>query len=401
MVFGAFLRISVLTIAAVVTALLIAAFNAGSPELHSVANAAADVVADRAEAAPAPRHFEHHTYLTVADLPAVGDAEAADLIAPLDSAETPLHFTARRTPPLSDDKVLHAAFLKPEVRAIALARLPQARPNRIFIIGPDGTAIANPMVLAYAEPPSRLEAPFDALFAEPKTASAGEPVDDGIYRPRPRPNPAEVLAWLDGRALGQFAPGQHPWVQNTLPASVFEPKEQKCLAEGIYFEARGEPETGQAAVAQVILNRVRNPAYPDTICGVVYQDQRHRHHCQFSFACDGRPERVEEWPQWENAKTIAARRHERQDLDRRGRRLHPLSRKLRAAALGTAHDPGRPNRRPHLLPNQARRLVVEQVFCLLRQIEARPQGGAFLIWGDDTAHVNPLPEGEGVAEGDG
>ncbi len=71
-------------------------------------------------------------------------------------------------------------------------------------------------------------------------------------------------------------------------ASVFDAGEQKCLATAIYFEARGENLRGQAAVAQVVLNRVRNPTYPKTICGVVYQNQHWRNRCQFSFACDGR-----------------------------------------------------------------------------------------------------------------
>ncbi|RIX98828.1 cell wall hydrolase [Aureimonas flava] len=79
----------------------------------------------------------------------------------------------------------------------------------------------------------------------------------------------------------------HSWAASTLPASSFTEKEQTCLAKGIYFEARGESEKGQAAVAQVILNRVRNPAYPETICGVVYQNQDWKNRCQFSFACDG------------------------------------------------------------------------------------------------------------------
>ena len=75
---------------------------------------------------------------------------------------------------------------------------------------------------------------------------------------------------------------------NPLPAErVFAKAEQKCLASGIYFESRGEIAEGQAAVAQVILNRVRNPAYPDTICGVVYQNKGWHNRCQFSFACDG------------------------------------------------------------------------------------------------------------------
>ena len=75
---------------------------------------------------------------------------------------------------------------------------------------------------------------------------------------------------------------------------MFRAAEQKCLANGVYFESRGETAKGQAAVAQVILNRVRNPAYPKSICGVVYQNDSWRNRCQFSFACDGIKERVGE-----------------------------------------------------------------------------------------------------------
>jgi spore germination cell wall hydrolase CwlJ-like protein len=63
--------------------------------------------------------------------------------------------------------------------------------------------------------------------------------------------------------------------------------ELKCLATAIYFEARGEPEKGQYAVGDVILNRARDGHYPDTVCGVVYQNAHMRNRCQFSFACDG------------------------------------------------------------------------------------------------------------------
>ena len=83
-----------------------------------------------------------------------------------------------------------------------------------------------------------------------------------------------------------------PWAATPLPAAAFAEDEQTCLANGIYFEARGEKKEGQAAVAQVILNRVRNPAYPETICGVVYQNQSWKNRCQFSFACDGIKDRI-------------------------------------------------------------------------------------------------------------
>jgi spore germination cell wall hydrolase CwlJ-like protein len=82
-------------------------------------------------------------------------------------------------------------------------------------------------------------------------------------------------------------------------------KHEKCLADAVYFEARGEPVRGQMAVAQVVINRVFSGYYPNNICEVVYQNT-HRHlRCQFTFACDGRPERVDEPAAWERAQHIA------------------------------------------------------------------------------------------------
>ncbi len=83
-------------------------------------------------------------------------------------------------------------------------------------------------------------------------------------------------------------------------------KAEKCLSNAIYFEARGEPVRGQIAVAQVVLNRVFSPFYPNDVCGVVYQNA-HRHlACQFTFACDGIPDVVTEPDAWIRAKRIAA-----------------------------------------------------------------------------------------------
>ncbi len=97
----------------------------------------------------------------------------------------------------------------------------------------------------------------------------------------------------------------HLWAAAALPNSVFSESEQRCLTAGIYFEARGEPARGQAAVAQVILNRVRNPTYPNSICGVVYQNKNWRNRCQFSFACDRVRDRVKSPRLWKMAETIA------------------------------------------------------------------------------------------------
>jgi hypothetical protein len=83
--------------------------------------------------------------------------------------------------------------------------------------------------------------------------------------------------------------------------------EQSCLATAVYYEARSESELGQLAVAKVILNRVRDPGYPKTICGVVYQGADRGHGCQFSFACDGRAEQPRSGKAWDEARQIASR----------------------------------------------------------------------------------------------
>ena len=62
---------------------------------------------------------------------------------------------------------------------------------------------------------------------------------------------------------------------------------QTCLTQAIYYEAASEPDDGQRAVAQVILNRVAHSAFPNTVCGVVYQGSERVTGCQFTFTCDG------------------------------------------------------------------------------------------------------------------
>ena len=83
-------------------------------------------------------------------------------------------------------------------------------------------------------------------------------------------------------------------------------RHERCLANAIYFEARGEPVRGQMAVAQVVLNRVFSGYYPNSVCGVVYQNAQRHLRCQFTFACDGIPDRITEPAAWERARTIAA-----------------------------------------------------------------------------------------------
>jgi Cell Wall Hydrolase len=83
-------------------------------------------------------------------------------------------------------------------------------------------------------------------------------------------------------------------------------KAEKCLADAVYFEARGEPFKGQQAVAQVVMNRVFSGYYPNDVCGVVYQNAARHLACQFTFACEGKDlNKVDEPDMWEQAKSIA------------------------------------------------------------------------------------------------
>jgi len=90
-----------------------------------------------------------------------------------------------------------------------------------------------------------------------------------------------------------------------LSAQTFA-KSQKCLADAVYFEARGEVEKGQEAVAQVVMNRVFSGYYPNDVCGVVYQNASRHLRCQFTFACEGKDLSAKDEPDmWEQAKRIA------------------------------------------------------------------------------------------------
>lgn len=103
-----------------------------------------------------------------------------------------------------------------------------------------------------------------------------------------------------------FVPDQE--LETELPANLaswndpeFLSTGERCMAQAIYFEARGEPFEGQLAVAQVVLNRVRDERYPNEICAVVFENETWRHRCQFSFACDGRSDRPRDFSAWVSA----------------------------------------------------------------------------------------------------
>jgi len=102
---------------------------------------------------------------------------------------------------------------------------------------------------------------------------------------------------------GAYSPSAAPF---HFPGALEGSRELDCLTQAVYYEARGEIPSGQAAVAQVVLNRARNRAFPKTICGVVFQ-RATLHGCQFSFACDGSTLREREPRAWRRAQTVASR----------------------------------------------------------------------------------------------
>ncbi|MGQ2990140.1 cell wall hydrolase, partial [Brevundimonas sp.] len=105
-------------------------------------------------------------------------------------------------------------------------------------------------------------------------------------------------------ATGALRPAL-PFVLNAPPAA--RARAQRCLTQAIYYEAALESDEGQAAVAQVILNRVRDPNYPASVCGVVFQGAERVTGCQFSFTCDGSMAQAPVGWAWDRASKVAAR----------------------------------------------------------------------------------------------
>lgn len=91
----------------------------------------------------------------------------------------------------------------------------------------------------------------------------------------------------------------------TIDRASLDATEHRCLAQAIYYEARSESRVGQAAVADVVLNRVDSRHFPGTICGVVFEGSELRTGCQFSFTCDGSMNRRLNKRKWAAAEQLA------------------------------------------------------------------------------------------------
>lgn len=117
-----------------------------------------------------------------------------------------------------------------------------------------------------------------------------------------RPSASGLL--LRASLGGAFNPAAEPF---RLNGALEDSRDLECLTQAVYYEARGETPAGQAAVAQVVLNRARHPAFPKTVCGVVFQRAYGGGTCQFSFACDGSMRKRREPGAWARAERVAAR----------------------------------------------------------------------------------------------
>ncbi|HEU4805939.1 MAG TPA: cell wall hydrolase [Nitrobacter sp.] len=133
-----------------------------------------------------------------------------------------------------------------------------------------------------------------------------------IVTPGPAADPdmkASVPSQQDSSKAGETVVGkgeiETPAERLGLRDGKKRAKQEKCLAEAVYFEARGEAVRGQIAVAQVVMNRVFSGYYPTTVCGVVYQNANRHLACQFTFACDGIRDVVTEPDMWDRARRIA------------------------------------------------------------------------------------------------
>ena len=133
--------------------------------------------------------------------------------------------------------------------------------------------------------------------AEPQSAP-GTPLDSSAHWDNSAPQTGRGAL-----ALPDSGPAARALTQ---PASLVDRERAlSCLTAAIYYEAASEPDAGQRAVAQVVLNRVTHPSFPKTVCGVVYQGSERSTGCQFTFSCDGALARKPSQMFWKRAEAVA------------------------------------------------------------------------------------------------
>ena len=146
---------------------------------------------------------------------------------------------------------------------------------------------------------------FDPVLGPFATDTRGDRPDSLLSRLLQRPVAPTLESPSEDRSPPRIGSTTHPAIALGLSGQAHA-RAERCLAEAIYWEARSEPERGQMAVAQVVLNRSVSGFYPRDVCGVVYQNAHRYLACQFTFACEGRRSLVPtEAGPWSRASHIA------------------------------------------------------------------------------------------------
>ena len=244
-----------------------------------------------------------------------------------DRVPQPARISTTRRVPSSNDVATPVALFQPELAAASLTSLEgvayayEGYMPPIFLDTPRQDGATSGDVHGDAAPGSAYGPTSPSLLSVltarvPDGSTPGVPRAVSLASTTPAPVEPEIVAMpriplggMTQSVTGALAAINPEIAARPDYASLIDPdhmaREQKCLAEAIYFEARSEPVTGQAAVAQVVLNRVRSGLYPSNVCGVVYQN-RHRYlGCQFSFACEGKSLRITEPGPWQQAVRVA------------------------------------------------------------------------------------------------
>lgn len=173
---------------------------------------------------------------------------------------------------------------------------------------------------------NRMLGAYDSGFTEEALAAAVGGLDQSALQVARRHDPytiagdaqrdrqaAQLTALLQRRGQAVLTQASGPTsltIESARPfrlnGALEDSRDLDCLTTAVYYEARGEGRAGMQAVAQVILNRARHPAYPQSVCGVVYQGAGRRTGCQFSFVCNGAINGRRESGAWERSRQVAA-----------------------------------------------------------------------------------------------
>ncbi|GEM_PF-1107696 len=231
--------------------------------------------------------------LTLAALPKpVAKIEKAAKVEKIDAAPKQNNVASNPSPVAELADIRYSDAVEFAMISPASASVPPTPVYALAPAAPDATLTSEPIQLASLDPAalSGVGPSFASLpMAAPLPTVAPIPLAMvPMPIPAPPPSPARRLN-LDEKEYT---------------------KAQRCLANAVYWESRSEPVKGQEAVAQVVLNRVFSPFYPNDVCGVIYQNASRHLSCQFTFACDGKRKVITERGAWARANRIA-----RQTLD--------------------------------------------------------------------------------------